>query len=463
MSATASGTERDNVLLVHWHDLGRHLGAYGHADVSSPRLDQLAAEGILFTRAHATAPLCSPSRGSLFTGRYPQSNGLVGLAHHGWEYRSGVRTLPHQLSDSGWHTALFGMQHETSYPSKLGYDEFDVSNSYCEYVVEHATNWLADAPQDPFLLVTGFFETHRPYPHARYTPADPDAVALPDYLPDLPDVRQDLADFYGSISVADAAVGRLLDTLAGTGLDQSTWVVFLTDHGPALPRAKSTLYDTGTGIAMIVRPPTRYRAAARVYDDLFSGVDLMPTLLDLLGVPVPDDVDGLSHAASLLESIPHSTPVRGEIYTMKNYHDSFDPIRAIRTKEFSYIENYAERPILDLPLDIEESAPGKVVGPLSSAPRPHRELYDLRTDPTERDNLLTGEVPADAEAVASEMSLLLNDWRQKTNDVIPSEFAGTRISARYTETYMHINRLKLPSRSAMASDRGVEDSHRTRQ
>lgn len=458
-----SGTDRDNVLLVHWHDLGRHLGAYGHADVSSPRLDQLAAEGILFTRAHATAPLCSPSRGSLFTGRYPQSNGLVGLAHHGWEYRSGVRTLPHLLTQFGWHTALFGMQHETSYPPRLGFDEFDVSNSFCEYVVEHATNWLTDAPQDPFLLVTGFFETHRPYPHERYEPADADAVTLPDYLPDLPDVRQDLADFYGAISVADAAVGRLLDTLAETGLDRTTWVVFLTDHGPALPRAKSTLYDAGTGIAMIVRPPTRHQAPALVYDDLFSGVDLVPTLLDLLGLPVPDDVEGLSHAASLLGSIPHSTPVRGEVYTMKNYHDSFDPIRAIRTKEFSYIENYAKRPILDLPLDIAESAPGKVMGPLNSAPRPPRELYDLRTDPTERHNLLTGVVTPNAESVANEMSLLLDDWRQKTNDVIPSEFAGTRISFRYTETYMHITALRLPSRSAMAADRGVDDSRRTRQ
>ena len=85
-------TERpkDNVLIVHWHDLGRYLGVYGHADVASPRLDQLASEGILFSRAHATAPLCSPSRGSLFTGRYPHRNGLVGLAHHGWEYRADV-------------------------------------------------------------------------------------------------------------------------------------------------------------------------------------------------------------------------------------------------------------------------------------------------------------------------------------------------------------------------------------
>ena len=456
-------TMTDNVLLVHWHDLGRYLGAYGHPDVCSPRLDQLAAEGILFTRAHATAPLCSPSRGSLFTGRYPQSNGLLGLAHHGWEYRTGVRTLPQLLSESGWHTALFGMQHETSFPGRLGFDEYDVSNSFCEYVVDRATRWLENPPEQPFLLTAGFFETHRPYPHDRYEPADAEAVELPDYLPDLPDVREDLADFYGSITVADAAVGQLLDALASSGLDASTWVVFLTDHGPALPRAKSTLYDAGTGIAMIVRPPTRYGSSGRVYDELFSGVDLVPTLLGVLGLPIPDDVEGLSHAANLLAAVADETPVRGEVYTAKTYHDSFDPIRAIRTKEFSYIENYATRPLLDLPLDIEESAPGRAVAPLSTAPRPSRELYDLRTDPTERNNLLTGLVSSDAEATADDMAILLNDWREKTNDVIPSEFAGTRISARYTETYMRINEMRLPSRFALAADRGIEGDVRTSQ
>ena len=118
-------TERpqDNVLLVHWHDLGRYLGAYGHADVSSPRLDQLAAEGILFTRAHATAPLCSPSRGSLFTGRYPQSNGLVGWPTTAGSTAPASGRCPQLLSESGWHTALFGMQHETSYPARLGFDD----------------------------------------------------------------------------------------------------------------------------------------------------------------------------------------------------------------------------------------------------------------------------------------------------------------------------------------------------
>ena len=454
-------TERpqDNVLIVHWHDLGRYLGVYGHHDVSSPRLDQLAAEGILFTRAHATTPLCSPSRGSLFTGRYPQSNGLVGLAHHGWEYRADVRTLPHILSEQGWYTALFGMQHETSYPARLGFDQFDVSNSYCEYVVEHATRWLTDAPREPFLLTAGFFETHRPYPRDRYEPADRTRVEVPDYLPETDAVRQDLAEFYGAIAVADAAVGQLLDTLATTGLDRTTWVVFMTDHGPALPRAKSTLYDAGTGIALIVRPPVGRDIAPGVYDELFSGVDLLPTLLDLLGVDVPDDVEGISHAAQLAGAPNHIDPARTEVYTTKTYHDSFDPIRAVRTKEYSYIENYAARPLLDLPWDIADSAPGIAVAPLVRDPRPERELYDLVDDPGESRNLLGPDATDKAEAIANDLSLLLHEWRQKTNDVIPSEFAGTRISERYTETYLRIHGPAVTSRSGIAADRGIEDGH----
>ncbi len=451
----------ENVLIVHWHDLGRYLGAYGHPDVCSPRLDRLAAEGILFTRAHATAPLCSPSRGSLFTGRYPQSNGLVGLAHHGWEYRAGVRTLPQLLSESGWYSALFGMQHETSYPKRLGYDEFDVSNSYCEYVVGKAQRWLREgAPQRcgrPFLLTAGFFEVHRPYPHERYQPVDITAVDLPDYLPDTPEVRQDWAGFYGSIATADAAVGRLLDTLAETGLDATTWVVFLTDHGPAFPRAKSTLYDAGTGIAMLVRPPTNRTVAPRVYDELFSGVDLVPTLLDLLGIDVPADIEGVSHAHSLLAPDTQTDPVRDHVYTTKTYHDAFDPIRAIRTKEYSYIENYVPRPLLDLPWDIEKSPSGLAVAPSAKSPRPQRELYDLRTDPTETNNLLAGAHGQGIAAIAVELALRLHDWRHRTGDVIPSEFAGTRVAKRYTETYLRIQHTAPTSRSALAVDRGIEE------
>jgi len=419
------GAQKDSVLIVHWHDLGRTLGAYGHPDVSSPRLDRLAAEGILFSRAHATAPLCSPSRGSLFTGRYPHTNGLIGLAHHGWEYGSDVRTLPQILSESGWYSALFGMQHETSNPERLGFDEFDTSTSYCGPVVDKARVWLRESIDDlagqPFLLTAGFFETHRPYPRDRYEPADSAAVELPAYLPDTPEVRADVAGFYGAISTADAATGRLLDALAETGRDASTWVVFFTDHGPAFPRAKSTLYDAGTGIGMIIRPPSGRGIAPRVYDDLFSGVDLLPTLLELLGISVPGDVDGVSHAAALLAPVTGAAPVRDHVYTTKTYHDSFDPMRAIRTKDYSYIENYphtGNRPLLDLPLDIEDSPSGQAVAPSIAGPRPDRELYDVRADPGETTNLLSNSA-ADADAIAADLAVRLHDWCARTGDVIP--------------------------------------------
>jgi arylsulfatase A-like enzyme len=416
--------QSDNLLIVHWHDTGRWLGAYGHRGVSSPCLDRLAAEGILFTRAHAAAPQCSPSRGALFTGRYPHSNGLIGLANRGFEYHEDVRTLPQILSDSGWYSALFGMQHETSFPSRLGFDEFDVSNSYCEYVVARAQEWLTDkARRDDgalFLLTAGFQETHRPWPLGRYLPAAREDVEVPDYLPDLAEVRGDFADFYGAIAVADAALGRLLDTLADTGLDVNTWVVFFSDHGAPFPRAKSMLYDAGTGISLIIRPPTRLGIAPRVYDELFSGVDLLPTLLDLLGIEIPAGVEGVSHAFNLRGPTADAAPVRHEVFTEKTFHDSFDPARAIRTKEYSYIENYAPQHLVDLPLDVQDSPSGKAVARLTAGPRPARELYDLRDDPSELNNLLVGDQDCGLEAIVKQLSLRLHQWRERTADVIPS-------------------------------------------
>jgi arylsulfatase A-like enzyme len=412
----------DNLLIVHWHDMGRWLGVYGRRGVSSPCLDRLAAEGILFTRAHAAAPQCSPSRGALFTGRYPHSNGLIGLANRGFEYHEGVRTLPQILSDAGWYSALYGMQHETSFPTRLGFDEFDVTNSYCEYVVARAQEWLTEkAPLNdgPFLLTAGFQETHRPWPRERYEPAPLEDVEVPDYLPDIPEVRGDLADFYGAIAVADGAVGRLLDTLADTGLDANTWVVFFSDHGAPFPRAKSMLYDAGTGISLIIRPPTRLGIAPRVYDELFSGIDLLPSLLDLFGIEIPADVEGISHANNLLRPTADPAPVRRELFTEKTYHDSFDPARAIRTKEYSYIENYAPRHLVDLPLDIQDSPSGKAVALLAAGPRPAHELYDLLEDPTELNNLLVGDERDRFEPVVNELALRLHQWRERTGDVIP--------------------------------------------
>ncbi|GAA1481583.1 sulfatase [Gordonia sinesedis] len=443
----------DNVILIHWHDLGRHLTCYGAQGVSSPCLDDLAAHGIRFTDAHATAPLCSPARGSLFTGQYPHHNGLVGLAHHGFEYHDGVHTLPALLGAAGYRTVLYGMQHESADPTRLGFDTVDVSESRCDYVVARAQEWLAghtaDPDGQPFFLTAGFFETHRPYPADEYPHADPGAVGVPGFLPDTPTVREDLAGLHGSIAAADAAVGRLLDTVAELGLADSTWIVFITDHGLAFPRAKSTLYAEGTGVALIVRPPARRRISPRVYDDLFSGVDLTPTVLDLLSVPIPDDVDGYSHATEILSHAGET--VRDRLFTEKTYHDAFDPIRAIRTKDFSYIENYADRPAHLLPLDIADSLSAESVPDGDTTLRRARaELYDLRADPYERTNLV--EDP-DYVGVAQTLAAALAQWRTATADVLPDDSHGTAIAERFMAEFRARAELIDPADEALPSRR----------
>ncbi|MFT4127566.1 MAG: sulfatase [Gordonia sp. (in: high G+C Gram-positive bacteria)] len=452
-------TTGENVILIHWHDLGRHLACYGADGVVSPHLDRLAAAGIRFADAHATAPLCSPARGSLFTGQYPHRNGLVGLAHHGFAYRPGVRTLPAILGESGYHTVLFGMQHESTDPTGIGFDTVDVSESRCDYVVAESAAWLrhhqASGDGRPFLLTAGFFETHRPYPADEYPPADTADIEVPGFLPDTADVRDDLAGLHASITKADAAVGRLLDTVAELGLEENTWIVFVTDHGLAFPRAKSTLYAEGTGIALIIAPPAARMVRPHVYEDLFSGVDLTPTLLDLLGVALPADVDGDSHATELLAAgVTNGAgpqPVRTEVFTEKSYHDAYDPIRAVRTKAYSYIENYADRPALLLPLDIADSPSARSLDAAStSADRPHAELYDLSSDPHERNNLIGD---PDHEEVRADLAGRLARWRAATGDVLPDEADGTAIAERFMAAFAAKAQDATPGEEALPSRR----------
>jgi arylsulfatase A-like enzyme len=187
---------------------------------------------------------------------------------------------------------------------------------------------------------------------------------------------------------------------------------------------------------------------------LFSGVDLLPTLLDLVGIAVPADVEGISHAGNLL--VPTAAaPVREHVFTEKTFHDSFDPARAVRTKEYSYIENYAPRHLVDLPLDVEDSPSGKAVAPLVAGPRPSRELYNLLDDPAELTNLLAGDVPEDVEQIANELAVLLHEWREQTGDVCPSEFAGPRILVEVSETYIEATVRTLGVRPTSQSPIGL--------
>jgi hypothetical protein len=162
----------------------------------------------------------------------------------------------------------------------------------------------------------------------------------------------------------------------------------------------------------------------------------LPSLLDVVGIEIPADVEGISHANNLLRPTADAAPVRQELFTEKTYHDSFDPMRAIRTKEYSYIENYAPPHLVDLPLDVQDSPSGKAVALFAAEPRPARELYDLLEDPTELNNLLVGDERDRSERIANELALRLHQWRERTGDVCPSVFAGPRILIECTETYL---------------------------
>jgi len=410
-------TTRPHILLVHWHDLGRHLGAYGATEVDSPNLDRLAESGVRFDRAFAVSPLCSPARGALFTGRYPHANGLMGLTHLGWEYHEQERTLPMHLSVAGYRTALIGLQHESSDVRRLGFDVVDECRDENgrverETVAERSVAWIADAATSdrPFLLTVGFREIHRPYPADQYPPDELDATSVPNWLPDNGATRRDFAAVQSAIRIGDRAVGRVLDALDQAGIRDDTWVIFTTDHGLAMPGAKGTLSDAGTGVALLQRFPTAWGIGPGATDRLFSHVDLVPTILDRLGLPVPDDVQGSSHAPWLEdETVTRSEPV----FTEKNFHDAYDPIRAVRTDRFKLIRNWEQRPRWVISGDIESSLSRAGVGDDHLEHRAPVELYDLETDPLETRNLAAE--PAHAVRRA-QLEAVLHGWQAATGD-----------------------------------------------
>lgn len=413
---------RPNVVIIHWHDLGRHLRCYGLPSVTSPAVDRLAEQGVRFAQAFAAAPLCSPARSALFTGQYPHQTGIMGLTHLGWHYREGRVTLPEMFAEHGYHTALAGLQHESEDASTIGFDEtFSCVGEQrrAPVVASAAADWISrrHVGDPPFLLTVGFSEVHRPYPLDLYKPDDPATVDVPSFLPDNSWTRDDLACFQGSIRVADFETGRILEALDLAGLADNTIVVFTTDHGIAFPGAKSTLYDAGLGVAMVIRTPAELGGVVGVKNDLASHVDLVPTLLDLCGLPERAGLEGLSHAGSLTGGKPAG---RSRVFAEKTYHDCYDPIRAVRSADWKYIRNFESRPRLILPVDVDQSATRYGFGAGGDpwlSHRPEVELYRLTDDPLERTNMIDDPSCGD---IAQELADDLLRWQHATRDPLLS-------------------------------------------
>jgi len=406
IAAEVTGSQPPSILLVHCHDLGQYLHCYGVRTVQTPNIDQLAEQGVRFARSFCTNPGCSPSRASLFTGRWPHSNGVMGLCHanFAWDLNPDERHLAQILREAGYTTAAVGVIHETASGfRRCGYERH-VPAARAKAATDAAIGLLRELAErkQPFFLSVGFVEPHRlPYPQPDWPgglPGDhsfpgpglePDAslgVEVPGYLRDTEGTRRELAGLQGMVRHVDDQFGRLMRALEESGLEARTLVIFTTDHGIAMPRAKCSLYEPGVQIALILRYPGRPGwHGGVVRQEMVSNIDVLPTVLELVGLPIPERVQGRSFAP-LLDGKPY-TP-RDEIFTELTYHDYYDPRRAIRTETHKLIVNFTTAPeFMDPSQSWRPLSETNVPANRAIAYHPHVELYDLTKDPWEQNNV----------------------------------------------------------------------------
>lgn len=443
---------RPNVLLLHCHDLGRHLDCYGARTVSSPRLDALASGSVIADQMFCSAPQCSPSRSSMFTGRWPHSNGVLGLTHDGfgWDLKADERHLAGRLTDTGYHSELIGMHHESARVSdeqvagQLGFERVQTGGSDLQ-VVERAKDALTRlAPSTgsdpstgsgPFYLQVGFSAPHRS-PGGRDAPGvmgflgdhiEPDdsrGVDVPAYLADTPSAREEIAELQGAITHMDDCVGQVLDELDRLGLAENTITIFVTDHGLALPRSKCSLYDPGLEIAFLIRwPAGGWTGGTRLAEPLLN-LDIVPTLLDALGLAdepaqlAGPPIQGRSFRP-LLDGDRDALIERNELFGEITYHDYYDPRRSVRTDRYKLIVNFSSSPTFMDPSQgwvrrcVPVAAPGEAPGRGNLGSHPTVELYDLEADPLELTDLATDAGHAD---VRADLLARLADWMSATED-----------------------------------------------
>ena len=434
-SGSAPDPAPPNFLWIIAEDHGPHHGSYADPYAFTPNLDRLAAEGARFTRAFATAPVCTPTRSAIITGMYPTSIG----SHHMWSVTvppPWVKGFPEWLRAAGYFTTNKG---KTDYnfspwlPTDVRRAVRDAPLGVWDQSGRHA-HWRNRAPGQPFFSVFNVTTTHggkllRPDRFAEATaglaPAarhDPAAAPLPPYYPDTPEVRRDVARYYDLVSVLDARVGAILAELEADGLADDTVVFFYGDHGWALPRGKHWLYDSGLHVPLLVRWPGRI-APGTVREDPVGFVDFAPTLLALAGAPIPAHLQGRVFLGGDAAPAPEYL-----FFTRDRTSEGRDRIRAVRGHRYKYIRNFApELPYVQHPPGAYGMPTMQVwrrlaaAGALEGAQRhfmaqtkPPEELYDTEADPHEVVNL-AGD-PAHAGRLVR-MRTALDRWIESTGDL----------------------------------------------
>ncbi len=434
---------RPNVLLITADDMAwDSLGVNGcTAPLSTPHLDRLAAEGIRFDHAHVNIAVCQPCRGTLATGRYPHRSGIEGFEHT----RMRIPTIMQTLKDAGYLTGIFSkVDHSTPHAGfvwDLKVRSVDTCNGRDpERYHDHAVRFIerAQAEGRPFYLMANSEDPHRPFDGAehgkkRFLLCDPpapsrryrqDEVPVPGFLPDLPPVRKEIAQYFGSVRRTDDTVGELLRALDECGAADDTLVIFISDHGMSFPFSKATCYPQGTRIPWVMRWPKVIHPGMVNRDHFISAIDFMPTILEAVGLSIPGGMDGTSFMPLLKgENMSGRDRVFTQFY--RTSHEGVYPARAVQDKDHCYIFN----PWADGRRQfVAESMRGITFTAMRKAAktdsgiaarlrmyvyRAKEELYDLRTDPNCLVNL--AENPAYTDMLATQRGVLGN-WMKDTVD-----------------------------------------------
>ena len=355
---TTAAAERPNVVLITVDDMNwDSVGVFGSPIPNiTPHIDRLAREGMRFERAHVTIAICQPTRAVWMTGRYPHRSGALGFDR----IRRGVPTLVEALSEAGYYTGLMAKVphvvpsrrhawNEIVKGTELGFGR-DPIRYY-----RRAKEFFDRAAQSgkPFFLMANAQDPHRPFagsdqerrrwknpmtrPVARKT-FSPSEIPVPGFLPDLPQVRQEMAEYFASVHRADETVGAVLRALDESGRADQTLVMFLSDHGMPLPFAKTNCYYHSTRTPWIVRYPSVTRAGSVDRDHFISGVDLAATVLDAVGLPPLEGCDGTSFLPLLRGE---SQKGRDRVFTYINTTAAKRsyPMRAVQDARYGYIWN----------------------------------------------------------------------------------------------------------------------------
>jgi N-sulfoglucosamine sulfohydrolase len=465
LSASLAAEPRRNVVLIVADDLGQQAGCYGDKLARTPHLDRLAAEGTRFTRAYCTTASCSASRSVILTGLYNHAIGHYGHSHgynHFSTYES-VKTLPVILSEAGYRTCSIGKTHvapEYVYRFDAYRNEGTQGSRNTVRMAANAKEWIASG-KEPFFLYFCPTDPHRGggsggfanlpaddhYPGVKPVRYRPEEISVPAWLPENEEVRRELAEYYEAVARLDQGLGALFAALKDTGHWDDTLILFLSDNGPPFPGAKTTLYDPGARLPLIVRHPDAEQRGL-VTDARVTWADLAPTILDYCGVkPKPaaavrpgENIGRAQTEKSAKKSQPYRFHGRSflaavdkghaaefdEIFLSHTFHEitMYYPMRAVLKGKYKYIFNIAHALPYPFASDLHGSPTwqgvlrrsDKYYGKRTVDAYLHRarhELYDLEADPHELRNL--AEDPQHAAALR-ELQQKLQDWQKRTND-----------------------------------------------